>query len=354
MTQIQLNDSLFLQPYEHNLAVHLPDDALLKIEEKELLLDMLYEIKKSGNLGKEEVYSQLSNYRDLSEDEFQDIFQILVDNNIVKFKPRTTHQLTDKELLKYDRQIKSFATLKGNNISDAIGFQEKIKGSRVCILGVGGVGSYVSYGLASMGIGELVLIDFDHIELSNTSRQMLYSEHDVGKQKLDVAKEKLSLVNPSLKIETFDRRITNASDLERYLNNIDILILAADTPRGKIVYMVDEACQNKKCPFIFGMPAANQIICGPLIIPGKTRSYLTIFPDLNGNEKIKLSDKESEKIDMINAGFVASIIDPYNAIAGKLVVLEVIKFLTGFSPCRLIDNVFNFNTNTMVSSITKV
>lgn len=354
MEQIKLNDNLYIQSHENELVLHLPDDQSLKIEEKNLLIDLLYEIKKSGSAGQQEIFKQISNHHDLSENEFQEIFQTLVDNNIVKFKTEVSHQLSDKELMKYDRQIKSFATLQGNNIKDAIHFQEKIKSASIGILGVGGVGSYVAYGLASMGIGKLTLIDYDHIELSNTSRQMLYTESDIGKQKLDVAQQKLKLVNPMTEIVTINKRITKSIDVEAHLNDIDILILCADTPRGKIVYIVDEACQNKKCPFIFGLPSFNQITCGPLIIPNKTRSYTDIFPDIAQIEKSNVSQDEKEKTDWINAGLVATIIDPYNAIAGKLVVLEVIKFLTSFSPCQLIDRVFNFDTNTFTSSFTEV
>ena len=257
-------------------------------------------------------------------------------------------------MIKFDRQIKSFATLQGNNIDDAIRFQEKIKNSNVGVLGVGGVGSYVAYGLTSMGIGKLTLIDHDHIELSNTSRQMLYNENDIGKQKIDVAQQKLNIVNPTTEIITVDKRITNSKDLEPHLNGLDILILCADTPRGKIVYMVDEACQNSKCPFIFGLPMFNHITCGPLIIPNKTRSYQDIFPNDSEIEATSFSNSEKEKTDLINSGLVATIIDPYNAIAGKFVALEVLKFLTGFLPCQLIDRVFKFDTNTLSSSITEV
>ncbi|MBA2650299.1 MAG: ThiF family adenylyltransferase [Legionella sp.] len=354
MKQIKLNENLYLQAYEDGIIIHLPDDELLKIEEKTLLIDILYEIKKSGSQGKEEIYNKISFSHDISESEFDDIFQILIEHNVIKFKTEFTHSLSDKELMKFDRQIKSFATLKGNNVDDAIRFQEKIKNSNVGVLGVGGVGTYVAYGLTSMGIGKLTLIDHDHIELSNTSRQMLYNEEDIGKQKLDIARQKLKYVNPLTEIITVNKRIIHSNDLEPHLDQLDILILCADTPRGKIVYIVDEACQNKKCPFIFGLPSFNQITCGPLIIPNQTRSYKNIFPLNSEIEDTNISDSEKEKTDLINSGLVATIIDPYNAIAGKLVALETIKFLTGFLPCQLIDRVFNFDTNTLSSCITEV
>jgi molybdopterin-synthase adenylyltransferase len=352
MQKIKLNDNLYLQTYEDGIILHLPDDQVLKVEEKDFLIDLLFEIKNSGSGGRETVYQNITSVHDLSETDFDNTLQLLIENNVVKFRTEEPHQLTDFELIKYDRQIKSFATQYGNSINDGIRFQEKIKDSNVGILGVGGVGSYVAYGLASMGIGKLTLIDHDHIELSNTSRQMLYTENDTGKLKLDVAREKLISVNSQMEIHTIAKRITQVTDLATHLDSLDILILCADTPRGKIVYIVDEACHSKNCPFVFGLPSFNQITCGPLIIPNKTRSYSEIFPPTI-EQRIAL-DAQNEKIDLINLGLVATIIDPYNAIAGKLVVLEVIKYLTGFLPCQLIDRVFNFDTNLLHSTLTEV
>ncbi|HHW3742941.1 TPA: hypothetical protein ACT9B2_003016, partial [Legionella pneumophila] len=70
MKQIKLNDNLYLQPYESQIIIHLPDDQSLKIEERELFIDLLYEIKRSGLNGLEEVYKQITLNHDLSREEF--------------------------------------------------------------------------------------------------------------------------------------------------------------------------------------------------------------------------------------------------------------------------------------------
>ncbi|HDO7999676.1 TPA: hypothetical protein P5J85_003137, partial [Legionella pneumophila] len=73
MKQIKLNDNLYLQPYESQIIIHLPDDQSLKIEERELFIDLLYEIKRSGLNGLEEVYKQITLNHDLSREEFNDL-----------------------------------------------------------------------------------------------------------------------------------------------------------------------------------------------------------------------------------------------------------------------------------------
>lgn len=76
MKQIKLNENLYLQPHENGIIFHLPDDQSLKIDEKEFFIDLLYEIKKSGMNGKEEIYKQLFFKHDISEEEFDEVFQI--------------------------------------------------------------------------------------------------------------------------------------------------------------------------------------------------------------------------------------------------------------------------------------
>jgi len=343
--KIRLNYNLYVQPHGDGVVLHLPDDEVLKIQEKDYIADVLSHIKEYGALGSDTVYEMLVSRHALTHEEFDDILKQLIDSNIAKIEQDIPDTISKRNLQKFDRQLKSFATIKGNSLADAIYFQEKLMTTKVGVLGVGGVGSYVAYGLTCMGIGYLKLIDHDHIELSNTSRQMLYDESDVGKLKVEVAKQKLSLVNTETNITTVNKKITCAKDLETQLSNLDILILCADTPRGKIVYIVDDACQAQSVPFICGSPMANQIFCGPLIIPGQTRRYRDIFPE-PANEK---DDNLNSMFDYINQDFVATIIDPYNAIAAKIVVLEVVKHLTSFQPCQVIDNVVTLDTNTWQS-----
>lgn len=92
-----------------------------------------------------------------------------------------------------------------------------------------------------MGIGKITAVDFDKIELSNTSRQMLYWESDIGKYKVDVAKEKMLKINPRVDYEFINKKISSVEDVVSVAKNSDMIYLCADTPRGKIIDIVDEA-----------------------------------------------------------------------------------------------------------------
>jgi len=105
----------------------------------------------------------------------------------------------DHDLEKYSRQI----------ILNEIGHegQEKLKKASVLIIGIGGLGSSVIQYLNVAGVGRIGIVDYDKVELSNLNRQLIYKESDLGKNKVDVAKNYISELNPSSKIEIFKLQI---------------------------------------------------------------------------------------------------------------------------------------------------
>ncbi|MBS7287825.1 MAG: ThiF family adenylyltransferase [Candidatus Freyarchaeota archaeon] len=86
--------------------------------------------------------------------------------------------------------------------------QEKVRRARVFIAGVGALGSVAALNLAMMGVGELVLVDYDTVEVSNLNRQLLYREGDVGRNKAEAAREFLLEVNPEVTVKVFPNNIT--------------------------------------------------------------------------------------------------------------------------------------------------
>lgn len=276
----------------------------------------------------------------LTIDELQCLIDDLMNHFLIEVY--TTYEgsvLNSMELEKYDRQL-NFMTSMGMNIGDSFSAQESLKQKHVVILGIGGVGSHASYALSVMGIGELTIIDQDIIELSNTSRQMLFDERDIGRLKVEVAREKLSKYNSHLKINTVNQSIRSSEDIIHIMEDkkVDLLILAADTPRGEIQYICDQACDKLSIPFIHGGPAGGFVFVGPFIIPGNTKSL---------SQLIKTKYTLAEGFTGINDGFIASIIEPYNAMAANLIVLEVFKFFTGMGSVKSINKRIMINLTDM-------
>ncbi|MFT7372796.1 MAG: molybdopterin/thiamine biosynthesis adenylyltransferase, partial [Oleiphilaceae bacterium] len=103
-------------------------------------------------------------------------------------------ELNDDELLRYSRQI----MLPNFDVAG----QLALKNSRVLIIGLGGLGSPVSLYLAAAGVGCLILVDDDEVDISNLQRQIVHSEHNVGMSKVDSAADSLRQLNPTITIRT--------------------------------------------------------------------------------------------------------------------------------------------------------
>ncbi len=111
------------------------------------------------------------------------------------------------------------------------GVHERIKNTSVAIAGLGGLGSNVAISLARLGIGKLLLIDFDIVEPSNLNRQQYFINH-LGMKKTNAMKQLISKINPYVKIETKDVFI-NKSNVMEILKDVNIIVEAFDNPISK-------------------------------------------------------------------------------------------------------------------------
>ncbi|TAH62761.1 MAG: HesA/MoeB/ThiF family protein, partial [Methanosarcina mazei] len=101
--------------------------------------------------------------------------------------------------------------------------QEKLKAAKVFVAGAGGLGSPVSTYLAIAGIGKIILADFDTVDSTNLNRQFLHYEKDVGRAKVESAKEKLLLMNPLIEVEIIKEMLTE-SNIDYLVPECDIII----------------------------------------------------------------------------------------------------------------------------------
>ena len=128
--------------------------------------------------------------------------------------------LTESEKDRYSRQI----------MVDSFGYtaQQKLKYSKVLLIGIGGIGAPAGQLLASMGVGELCLVDDDYIELSNLPRQILFGTNDIGKSKVYTAKQKLTQLNENIKITTLHNRIDNENEHLFAIGDYDYILDTSD------------------------------------------------------------------------------------------------------------------------------
>jgi adenylyltransferase/sulfurtransferase len=156
-------------------------------------------------------------------------------------RPAALPELTTGDLSRYARHL----------ILPEVGMegQQKLKAARVLCVGSGGLGSPLTIYLTAAGIGTLGLVDFDVVEASNLQRQILHSTKDIGRKKLDSAEEKLTALNPSVRIVKHETMLTSANALE-ILKDYDIV--ADGTDNFPTRYLVNDACVLLGKPNVYG------------------------------------------------------------------------------------------------------
>ena len=124
--------------------------------------------------------------------------------------------------------------------------QVKLKNSKVVIVGVGGLGSVVATYLTMLGVGEITLIDYDKVELSNLNRQFLHTNSDLSKKKVISGYEKLSSLNPDIKINIIDQKITS-NTIESMIKKDMLIVEALDNIESR--YILFKYAYQKKIPY---------------------------------------------------------------------------------------------------------
>lgn len=127
--------------------------------------------------------------------------------------------------------------------------QNHLAASRILIAGIGGLGCPALLYLAAAGAGTIGIADDDFVALSNLPRQVLFAASDVGQPKVEVAKRKISELNPEVKIISYHHRLTNRNALE-IIEKYDIVIDGTDNFPSK--YMLNDACLLLNKPLIYG------------------------------------------------------------------------------------------------------
>jgi len=145
-------------------------------------------------------------------------------------------KFTKKQIDRYSRQI----------ILKKIGVvgQKKLLKSNVLIVGAGGLGSPIAIYLAALGIGKIGIIDKDSVEISNLSRQIIFSTNDLKKNKSSVAINKLRKINPDIKLHSFNKRLTK-KNINQIAKNFDLIVDGSDNFRTR--FLINDYClKNRK------------------------------------------------------------------------------------------------------------
>lgn len=229
----------------------------------------------------------------------------LIENRFLQPKDRVAPTtLSDQQRERYNRNIMVPGVAEEGQL--------KLLKSSVLVVGTGGLGSPVIYYLTAAGIGRLGLADADVVDCSNLQRQIVHATPDIGRLKVESAREKLARLNPDTEIITYPCRI-NEQNIVELLDDYDIVVDATDNLETR--YVLNKACIAKRKPFIYGgvLSMVGQVMT---ILPGKGPCFRCIFRDKPTNRAVK----GTAEVGIL--GSVAGII-------GSIQATEVVKYLLG-------------------------
>jgi len=209
--------------------------------------------------------------------------------------------------------------------------QEKIAQAKVLVVGAGGLGCPVLQFLTVAGVGNLGIVDYDIITVSNLQRQILYDESSIGRNKAEMAKEKLQQLNSEITITAFPERFTQQNALN-LLQNYDIAVGCTDNFPSR--YLLDDACRLQNKPWVHGAVYQYE---GQVSVFNTSESgnYRDLFPELQHSNEVLNSNETgilgvlSGIIGTIQANEVIKLITGIGEVlAGKLLIMTILDYKT--------------------------
>ncbi|MNB81670.1 Sulfur carrier protein ThiS adenylyltransferase [compost metagenome] len=249
--------------------------------------------------------------------------------------------LTPSELSRYRANLtffSNFSTLEDGKYD----YQSKLKNSKVVVLGLGGA-SLTATSLVGLGIGELVGVDFDIIELSNLNRQFLYTEDNIGELKSVETAKRLQQINKDIKISVSNLKVTSASDILNLIEGSSLVINGIDSPGIIASRWVNAACVYHKIPIIQG-GISNTKIIWETIHPGCGCYDCFLIKSLRTDPyfKYQLNALYNTRYEETN-----SAIAPHVSLLSGFLSSEAVKLLTEYTQTMPPSTTYVYDTNTM-------
>lgn len=227
---------------------------------------------------------------------------------------------------RFDRQLRYFSDI-GSGDPTPSEAQRRLREAKVAVLGVGGLGGSAALWLASVGVGEMWLIDGDRVEASNLNRQILYTESDIGLLKVEAAARRLRQFNSEMQVTAAARRLESEAEIADFVSGSDIVIDAADWPAHDIERWCNSACFEARIPYITMSHFPPIARVGPLYVPGRTGCFAC--QEIAYRRQYPLFDVAVEQ--RRAKASPAATLGPACGMIGGQVGLDVMHLLTGLA-----------------------
>lgn len=235
--------------------------------------------------------------------------------------------MEDQQLLRYARHI----------LLDEFGVeaQERILASRILVVGAGGLGSPVVAYLAASGVGSIILVDDDQVELSNLQRQTAHTTDRLGWDKVESAKLHIEQLNPEVKVTPVVQRLDEAG-LMHWVQQVDLVLDCCDNFATR--HAINRACVALRKPLVSGAAIrfSGQVSTYDLRQP-EAPCYHCLFPEADDVEELRCA--------------TTGVLSPLLGMVGSAQAVEALKLLGGFGEPlvgRLLSvDAFNMNWHTV-------
>ncbi|MCC0097539.1 ThiF family adenylyltransferase [Streptomyces flavotricini] len=233
------------------------------------------------------------------------------------------HDFSPLDLERNSRTIEFLSAEEGDG-ANRFDMQARVRNARVLLIGTGGLGSWIAYGLAAMGVGAIRLCDPDTVALSNLNRSILYDESTVGRPKAEVARDRLKAFAPRLDVECRIEYVKGPDDVARLAEACDLVINVADQPHRVIRRWVAQGALQCGVPVL----EAGGGRIGPFFFPGQSScaGCLQASQAEPGSPRDVLVEQEPA-FPGRSAGSLAA----YPASESGVVLLEAYRFLSGMA-----------------------
>jgi adenylyltransferase/sulfurtransferase len=190
--------------------------------------------------------------------------------------------------------------------------QRRIAASRVLIIGLGGLGSPAAMYLGASGVGRLILADFDRVELSNLQRQIIHATPDIGRHKVDSARDRICALNPDVTVDALPWA-PDGAELNELVAAADVVLDASDNFATR--FEINAACVRTRTPLVWAAAVRLEAQLG-VVEPSRATGpcYQCLYPD---------APDDGEPCDQVG------VLAPLLGIIGSLQAMEALKILVG-------------------------
>jgi hypothetical protein len=230
--------------------------------------------------------------------------------------------ISPADAARFDRLLHHFAEFE-DPATDRYEYLRRLRNSRVAVVGLGGMGSWVLYNLACSGVGTLVLVDPDVVEASNLSRAILYTESDVGRPKAVAAAAALTRFAPRTTVQPIVRAVTGADALAEMLPPVDLVVGLADQPLWLIREWIARAGARLRTPVL----QANGGMVGPFQLPSGSSCAMCVWAHtVDRHPGFPAVVAAQRRIPRRTSGAVSA----WPSFTSGVVAMEALRYLAGY------------------------